>query len=138
MGQLFCTISQQQLEEPEESSLTDFKNNLRKIPKEVLVKILLLVENNFEVFYVNVFRVYPCFTSFMEMIDTPMRKRRNSRILNLLHNMSDEKCVYIGSELRICGKFDWERPTLRMNEYRADLIRNTEKKNIRKSILLSK
>lgn len=127
MGQFFCTMSQQ-LEDPEESSLTEFEINLRKMPKEVLVKILLLVENNFEVFYVNVFRVYPCFARFMEMIETPMRKRRNVRILNLLHNMSDEKCAYIGSELRICGKFDWERPTLRMNEYRADVIRNTESK----------
>ena len=94
------------------------------MPKEVLVKILLLVENNFEVFYVNVFRVYPCFASFMEMIETPMRRRRNIRILNVLHNMSDEKCVYIGSELRIFGKFFWERETLEINEYRADVIRN--------------
>lgn len=127
MGQFFCTVSQQ-LEEPEESSLTEFEINLRKVPKEVLVKILLLVENNFEVFYVNVFRVYPCFASFMKMIEPPMRRIRNNRILNVLHNMSHTKCVYIGSELRICGKFFWERETLEINEYRVDVIRNEQRK----------
>lgn len=120
MGQFICRPP---VEEVEEDPLAQL---LKTLPEDVLIKILLYVENNFKVFYVNIFRMYPCFRRRHEaIIEKTLRTERNKRILKCLHYMPDDKYVYIGSDLVICGKRECERSTLKMDEYRL-IVRNKD------------
>lgn len=97
---------------PSSNPLQELKKHLKRLPEEILVKILILVENNFQVFYVNVFRMYPCFKKYRGTIERALKNEHLKQILCTIRRLTPRQCILLG-EYSFCGKLPWETQSWR-------------------------